>query len=427
MNHTSNVVSSRAERFVWCLYDFANSSFPTVIITAAYVIYFKETVVGQAEPGRGDALWGVANSLGALVVFFLAPLLGAVSDFLGLKRRFLQFFTMVCVLSTAGLVLTSSGTIVLAMLLVIVSIVGFEGSAVFYNAFLPELVDESNMGKLSGNGWALGYLGGLGCLIVLIVAKLDLQQVPLLVAAWYFVFSMPTLIVLRDRQTRSDRPASGYEAVTRGVRRLWDTVREIRKYRRLVRFLISYFFYNNAVLTIIVFAVAFARDSLKFTVKENITLIVVMNVIAAPGAYVFGRWVDRIGAKNTLIITLVMWLVVVFGAELAAWPGLFSQEEAKDVFWLVAGMASLCIGAVQSTSRAFVGQMAPEGRAAEFYGFMAFAGKGSAVLGPIVFGFASDFFDSQRVAVLTIGIFFVLGLLLLLRVPAKVPDQQGGV
>ena len=442
MTEAIQIKSKPLERFAWCLYDFANSSFPTVIITAVYVIYFKETVVGEGEPGRGDALWGAANSLGALVVFFLAPLLGAVADFQGLKQKFLQAFTLLCVLSTGALVLTVSGTVVTAMVLLILGITGFEAACVFYNAFLPELVEEKKMGRLSGNGWALGYLGGLGCLLSFFhLAQANMRLVPLGVAAWYLVFSLPSLILLRDRRRNSRKEAVGgsiaqgakrslaqgaKRSLAQGAKRLLSTVTEIRQHQNLVKFLLSYFFYNNAVLTIIVFAVAFARQSLRFTVSESVMLMVVMNVIAAPGAFFFGKWVDRIGAKKTLVITLLMWLLVVVGAELSAWPGLFSAGAAKSFFWLVAGFASLCIGAVQATSRTFVGQMAPEGRAAEFYGFMAFAGKGSAILGPLVFGAASDAFDSQRVAVLTIGVFFVVGLLLLMRVRDQSRENTGG-
>ena len=210
-----------------------------------------------------------------------------------------------------------------------------------------------------------------------------------------------------------------------GLGRIVGTFKEIRKHRNLMRFLLAYFFYNNAVITIIVFAVAFSRDTLSFTTTENIILVIVMNIIAAPGAFAFGWIAQEVGARRTIMITLVMWLVVVAGSEAAAWPGLFSVAGAKTCFWFVAALASLCIGAIQATSRAFVGQLAPAGRAGEFYGFMAFAGKGSAVLGPIVFGVASDVFDSQRVAVLTIGVFFAVGLALLSRVKQPGPESDG--
>jgi UMF1 family MFS transporter len=413
---TAQITSTRGQRFAWCLYDFANSAFPTVIVTAIYVLYFKDTVVGDDPPGLSDRLWGTANSVAAAIVFLSAPLLGAIADLSGRKRHFLAAYVVLCVGATAGLALTGEGTIALAMTLFITASVGFEGSCVFYNAFLPELVPPERMGRLSGKGWALGYIGGLGCMgAVFPLAQSAIELVPLIVAAWFGVFSIPSLLMLRDRPPTRREPGAP-SVVRAGLSRFARTIRSIREYRNLARFFVSYFFYNNAVITIIVFAVAFSSDSLQFTLTENIILIGVMNLIAAPGAFAFGWIADRIGAKRTIVVTLFMWLAVVAGAELAAWPGLFSVSGAKACFWGVAGLASLCIGAIQATSRTFVGQLAPEGRAGEFYGFMAFAGKGSAILGPLVFGLASDIFDSQRVAVLTIGAFFLIGLLLLARV-----------
>jgi UMF1 family MFS transporter len=402
-------MSTRAQRFSWCLYDFANSAFPTVIITAVYVLYFKRVVVGdEAGSGRSDNLWGLSNSLAAAIVFLCAPVLGAFADRGGHKRVLLGAFTLLCVLATAMLSLTGPGTVGLAMALVVLGVVGFEASCVFYNAFLPSLVPATSLGRLSGYGWALGYVGGLGSLLcVLPVATSAMFAVPVIVALWYLVFSLPALMILRDR------PSAHPPAISAGpialLRRLW-------KEKALRRFLASYFFYENAVVTIIVFAVAFAADSLAFTTAENIALVVVMNVVAAPSALAFGWVADRVGAKRTLVITILIWLLVVGGAQLAAWPGLFEVEAAKQVFWAVATGASLAIGAIQATSRAFVAVLAPEGRSGEFYGFMAFAGKGSAVLGPLVFGIVSDVFSSQRAAVASIGVFFAIGLILLLGV-----------
>ncbi len=416
----------RARRFAWCFFDFANSAFPTVIVTAVYVIYFKSVVVGEGgSPGASDRLWGISNSVAAAIVFLSAPLLGAIADISGRKQHFLIAYVALCVGATALLSLTGPGTVALAMGLFIAASVGFEGSCVFYNAFLPEMVPKNRMEKLSGLGWALGYIGGLGCLLlVLPIAQSHTSMVPLVVAGWFGLFSIPSIILLRDRNRTPRSP--GAEGLLRmGLTRIVGTFKEIRKHRNLMRFLLAYFFYNNAVITIIVFAVAFSRDTLSFTTTENIILVMVMNIIAAPGAFAFGWIAQEVGAKRTIMVTLIMWLVVVAGSEAAAWPGLFSTAGAKICFWFVAALASLCIGAIQATSRAFVGQLAPTGRAGEFYGFMAFAGKGSAVLGPIVFGVASDVFDSQRVAVLTIGVFFAVGLALLSRVKQPGAESDG--
>ncbi|MDJ0761743.1 MAG: MFS transporter [Myxococcota bacterium] len=417
MSAPNTARASRATRFAWCLYDFANSAFPTVIITGVYILHFKNVVVGGDDVGLSDNLWGQANAIGALVVFLIAPLLGAVADIVGKKRLFLFCFTLICCGATFLMYFTVAGTVALAMMLVIVAVVGYEGAAVFYNSFLPDLIKEDEMGRLSGRGWALGYIGGLCCLLLMLLVPVDrLQLSGLIVAMWYLVFSIPTFLLVRDAAHGSGSNGRT-SALVRGAQRLVHTLKNIRDHRPLARFLFSYFFYNNAVMTIIVFAVAFTADSLNFSTRENILLMIVLNVVAAPGAFFFGSLADRIGAKRTLIITLIMWLAVVAGAETSVWPGLFSQSQAKAFFWGVAVLASLCIGATQATSRGFVGQMAPRGRSAEFYGFMAFAGKSSAILGPLVFGLASDLFDSQRVAVGTIGVFFGIGLILLLRVP----------
>ncbi|HUT77220.1 MAG TPA: MFS transporter [Polyangia bacterium] len=429
--HDGTITSTRWQRFAWCLYDFADSAFPTVIVTAVYVLYFKNVVVGDGVPGRSDNLWGLANSAAALVVFLAAPLLGAVADLSGRKRHFLAACAGLCVVATALLSLTGEGSVALAMGLVIAAVVGFEGSCVFYNAFLPELVPPERMERLSGNGWALGYLGGLGCLLLCFpVASARPELVPLVVAGWFAVFAAVPLLVLRDRP-RPARAPGAPSFLVQGIARFAGTLRRMREHGQLLRFLAAYFFFNNAVLTIIVFAVAFSSDSLGFTLGENIGLVVVMNVVAAPGAFAFGWVAERVGARRTILVSLGMWLAVVAGAELAVWPGLFEAEMAKGVFWGVAGLASLCIGAIQATSRTFVGQLAPEGRSGEFFGFMAFAGRGSAIVGPFVFGWVSQTFASQRAAVLSIGVFFVIGLVLMLRVqdplrraPARVKDDN---
>ncbi|MCP4680027.1 MAG: MFS transporter [Deltaproteobacteria bacterium] len=416
-------MSTRSERFSWCLYDFANSAFPTVIVTALYVLHFKNSVVGNDDPGYSDYLWGASNSIAAGIVFLTAPLLGAAADLAGRKRAFLAGYALMCITATGLLYFTGPGTVTMAMVLVIAAVVGFEGSLVFYNAFLPELTPIETMGRLSGKGWALGYVGGFGCLLVFFpLIDNYLIFVGPFVALWYLVFAIPTFIFVKDR-SRPVRAPGSPSIIVLGAKQLFSTLREIRKYRPLVRFLLAYFFYNNAVITIIIFAVAFSSDSLAFTDKENAILVAVLNVVAAPAALLMGWTADRIGPKATIMITLVLWLIVVAGAEAAVWPGLFTPSDAKSFFWAVAALASFCIGGIQATSRSFVGQMAPEGQAGQFYGFMAFAGKGSAILGPLVFGIASDAFDSQRVAIATVGIFFLVGLVLLSRVPS-LADQK---
>ena len=412
--------STPAQRFVWCLYDFGNSAFPTVIITAVYALYFSQVVVDDTPPGRADQLWGLATSLGALLVFLVAPLLGTLADGHGWKRPMLIVHALLCAAATAGLAWTGAGTEVLAIVLVVLGLYAFEAGNVFYNAYLPELVDRAGIAVLSGRAWAFGYIGGLLCLLVVLGMTefgLGVASVPLVVAVWFLLFTAPALWLLRDSHSRRSVATP-----------FWERIRGIRQHRELGRFLLSLFFYMNALNTVYVFAVVFATRSLGFTTNESIILVIVLNVVAAPGAMLFARIADRTGVRASIALSLWLWLIVVVGSVWAAWPGAFeSTTSAKTLFWGVAALASLCIGATQATSRTYVAALAPPGMSGEFFGFMALAGRASAVLGPWVFGEVSRASGGdQRWAVATIGGFFAIGLVLLALVREPVPGSAAG-
>ncbi len=416
----STPASTRAQRFVWCLFDFGNSAFPTVIITSVYALYFKRVVVAEAG-GRGDELWGLATALGAFVVFLTAPLLGTLGDRLGRKRAFMATHAWACIAVTALLTMTGEGTIALAVVLVVAGVYCFEMANVFYNGFLPELVARDRVASLSGKGWAFGYAGGLLCLLLVLLLTKGLgvheRWLPLAVAAWYLVFTLPTILLLRDAPAPSGRRDSG------GV---WQKLGEIRRYPSLVRFLVAMFFYLNGLNTVYVFAAIFAQQSLGFTVTESIVLIMVLNVVASPGALLAARVAERCGAKQSIVWSLWLWLAAIAGGIVAASPELWSDPATRRVFfWGVAAVASLCIGATQATSRTFVGELAPPGMSGEFFGFMALSGRASAVLGPFVFGVLSHARGGdQRLALGSVAAFFAVGLVLLLRVPDPQPVSR---
>lgn len=396
--------SSRASRVAWCFYDFGNSAFPTVVVTALYVIYFKAAVIPGAFPeldaaergATGDWYWGLANALGALLVFVSAPLLGAVADRTGRKRFFLVLFSALCVLAVLGLGLVGSSSLGLVMLALIIAVLGFEGALVFYNAFLPELVPETRIARLSAVAWGFGYIGGIGCLLVVLPFVLGkegdealraLEVIPWFVAGWFAVFTLPALLLLRDRY---EGPRPRLRASLRaGIADIRGDVREFKQQPRFVRFLLAFFLYNNGILAVYVFANAFTHDTLGFTATESLMLVVLLNVVAAPGAYLYGLRAEKRGAKSAILETLVLWLVVCAGAWAVAQRDWFTQELAWWLFWPIAMLAALVIGATQATSRSFVGQLAPAGKSAQYFGMMAFSGKGSAIFGPLLFGAVS--------------------------------------
>lgn len=421
---TSPSAISLPSRYVtaWYLYDFANSAYTTVILTAVYIIYFKKIVAVGYSPHETDLLWGGANSLSSFLVLLLAPYLGILADLRRASFRYLVVFSLLCIIGTSLLSLPRAGDLGLALGLLIVTTALYETALSFYGALLRSLGSEATLGRLSGYGWALGYIGGLGCLLACLPFAQQLPHlVPLVVAAWYLLFALPLFLSKKAFSSSLLNQSSGATSQT-----LLDILRlTLRRFRELkshpifLRFLLSYFFYNNAVLTVILFAAGFATDSLKFTTNQNIILVALMNVVAAPGALLFGKYADKYGCKKTIIVSLLIWLCVIGGAMLAAWPNLWTLDQAQRIFWFVAAGAALAIGAVQSTSRTFVALYASSERQNEYFGFFALVGKGSAIVGPLAFGVVSNLLQSQVAAVASIGIFFLIGLVILLPLPER--------
>jgi UMF1 family MFS transporter len=402
----------RKEILAWCSYDFANSSFTTVIITAFYVLYFKNVVFGEAS-GLGDLWWGISISLSMIVVALSSPVLGAIADFSGAKKRFLMAYSALCIVFTGLLYFVGRGDLIPGVLFFVLANIGFEGALVFYNAFLPEIAGRHDMGKVSGWGWALGYLGGISCLLLVIPFAAQLKQGEAglqmarlsfpIVALFFLLASLPTFLILRERAMPIPLSA-GSSYLREGFRRLANTFRHIRQYRELLKFLLAFFVYEDAMITIIAFTASYADQTLHFTPAQNLMLILMVNPAAALGAFVFGYIFDRIGAKKTISWTLILWIIVVISAFFV---------QTKTQFLTVALIAGLVLGSTQSASRSLVGLFSPRRHNAEFFGFYAVSGKFSAIIGPLVFGTVSSVTQSQRLAVLSIGAFFLVGLILL--------------
>ncbi|HEX8297558.1 MAG TPA: MFS transporter, partial [Rubricoccaceae bacterium] len=315
--------SSSRTVWAWALYDFANSAFTTLIVTFVYATYFTKGLVlgadGLPDEIAGSALWSRGVGLTAFLVAVLSPFLGAVADRTGTRRSFLMATTAVCIAATVGLFFPLPGQALAALALFVVANVAFELSGVFYNAFLPDIAPPESIGKISGNGWALGYVGGLLAL-VLALFLLVLPETPvfgldkttgahiratcLLVAAWYAVFSIPAFLALKnDRVT--DRPATG--AILRATAgELAQTFREMRRFRDAFRFLVARLFFNDGLNTVFAFGGIYAAGTFGFTTTEIIFFGIALNVAAGAGAFGFGFVDDRLGGKRTILISLVL-------------------------------------------------------------------------------------------------------------------------
>lgn len=413
--------SRRRAVLAWCLYDFGSSSYTTLIMTVAFAVYFREVVV-QASGNRGDALWGRANFLAMLLVALSAPLVGAIADHAGRKKRFLVLATLLTFSATALLYFVGPGDILPAMLLYVLATVGFEGGYVFYNAFLPEIATPRSIGRVSGWAWGAGYVGGLSALVLcypfigseLRDAAGALRQEALqdrrlsfvIVAAFFLLFALPLVRWLRETPGAAG-PAPPASWLREGFARVGSTLRRVRQQPQVSRFILASVFFNDGITTIIVFSATYATVTFGFGSAELVKLFVVLNVVAVPGALLAGHLADAIGARRTLLLTLVLWIAVVLAAALA--------RERSGFWWMAVG-AAIGMGSTQAVGRSFMAQLSPPDREAEFFGFYVLSGKFASIFGPLIFGIVSAWSGSQRLAVVSLLPLFVAGLGILLTV-----------
>ena len=396
----------------WALYDFAGSIYSSVITTAVFAVYFANVVVG-AEGGRGDQIWGWVVSLSVAIVAISSPLIGSIADRAGARKKLLVIYTLVGIAAVSGFITVGPGTVALGFALAVIANVGFEGGQVFYNAYLPDIAPRSHQGRISGLGFGLGYAGSAAGLIAAIplaqAGRFDLLW--LMVAGWWLLFSLPAFVNLPE-------PAGMGESVGRaavnGLTNFRRIVREVMAERELKRFLISYFFYIDGVNTVIAMAALFATTTLAFAQSEVIVLFLVVQFSALAGSFALAKATDTLGPKRIIQWTLVLWSAVAVSAYFVP---------SKTGFFVIAVVAGTGLGSIQAASRSFMASLIPEGKEAEMFGFYSFCGKTSSIMGPLVFGGVSRATGgNQRIAVLAIAIFFIVGGLLLRRVHDPLAD-----
>ncbi len=407
-------VTQKSKVFSWLLFDFANTSFSVIMVTFVFPLYFKN-VICNGEPS-GDALWGFSISLSMLLVALISPVLGAAADYSGKRKRFLFVFTLISVLATAMLSFSGPGMAVAAIALFILANIGFEGGLVFYDAYLKELATDKSVGRVSGYGFAMGYLGALAILLLtkpllskgIVLSNAPNVQLSFLAASVFFaLFSVPIFLALRD-QKKKEGPAISFASLGSSIKEVKHTVRHIMNYPDLVRFLLAYFFYNDAILTVIAFSSIYAQNTLGFTTGELIVFFMLVQTTAIAGSIIFGFVTDKIGPKKTIVITLLIWFVVVIAAIFA---------DRKELFFYTGMLAGLSMGSSQAASRSMMARLTPREHVTEFFGFYdGTFGKASAIVGPLVFGIVSAQAGSQKAALASLLMFFTIGLLLMTRV-----------
>ncbi|MEW6510758.1 MAG: MFS transporter [Bacteroidota bacterium] len=410
--------SSRGRILAWTFFDFANTAFSVIIVTVIYSRYFTHHVAGGQR-----WLWGLAVSLSMICAAALSPPLGAVADYSRNRKRFLLLFTAACVIATALMFFVQEGMIVAGILLFVVANIGFEGGLVFYDAFLPGITTKRSYGRVSGYGFAMGYLGALAVLLIVNFmlpesadpAYLYMVRMSFVVAAAFFlIFSLPLFLFVHEPPLEAAPPPS---LVRAGMSRAAETFRSLfvrKEHPSVARFLVAFFIYNDGILTVIAFAAIFAEQTLKMSDTAIIVFFAIVQTSAVLGSLVFGVVTDNIGPKKTITLTLALWTAIAVTAYFV---------DSVAMFYGVALAAGVAIGSSQSASRSLMALLTPRTREAEFFGFYdGLCGKASAVVGPMVYSIVADL-SSDRVAALVIALFFLAGLVILqgVREPERVP------
>ena len=406
----------RKEVFAWAMYDFANSGYTTVVLTAVFNAYFV-AVVAQDAPWATLA-WTLVLSASYLIGMLLMPALGAYADVHARKKAVLGWVTVGCVVSTALLALVGPGDLLLAAVLLIISNFCFAAGVTLNSAFLPELARAEALGKVSGWGWSIGYLGGLLALALCLAYVLHAQgrgepathYVPvtlLITAALFALASLVTFAGLKERA--QPLPGARVSGLLReSTPRLWQTLRQIDRYRDFGWLMLCGLLYQAGLSVVVALAAIYAQQVMRFDTAQTMLLVLVVNVTAALGAFAFGYVQDAVGHRRALALTIWGWVAMV---------ALAAGTTGTTGFWIAANIAGLCMGSSQSAGRAMVGLFAPRARLAEFYSLWNAAVWLSAILGPVTYGLVTWVTDNDhRLAMMITGLYFVAGLLVLSRV-----------
>jgi UMF1 family MFS transporter len=399
------------------MYDWANSGFATTIMAAVLPTFYSEVAGATLEPVQASSYWGYTNTVAMMLVAFAAPILGAIADHSGAKKRFLGGFAGLGILFTALLVLVSTGDWFLASILYVLGRIGFSGSIVFYDALLPHVARSEDIDQVSTRGYALGYLGG-GLLLVanlawimkpgwfgLRDAEIASRLSFLSVAVWWAIFSVP-LFRRVDEPPFVRREGESANPVRAGFQRLARTFREVRHYRELFKFLVAFWFYNDGIGTIITMAVIFGKE-IGLETTDLIGAILAVQFVGVPFSFFFGRLARRIGAKRSIVLALGVYTLIAIG-------GYFIQNSLH--FWILAFLVATVQGGAQGLSRSLFGRLAPKAKTAEFFGFYDVSSKFSGIVGPAIFGVVGQLTGSSRLSIVSLVMFFLIGAGLLLRV-----------
>ncbi len=417
--------------FGWAMYDWANSAYATTIAGAILPALFADEIVPDdgfeflGSSFSGETMWAAVVGVGAFVLFLVTPVLGAIADYTATKRRFLRAFAWVGAGTSLLLALMGEGDVALTLGLFLVAQMGFVGANVFYDGFLPDISTDDTIDRVSSKGFALGYIGGglqllLAAVLIVLHESIGISEASAarygiaMAGLWWFGFSLIALSRIPETGTRRDLPPdlAGLPPVRAyariGFRRTLATTKRLLKFPQLLLFVVAFMFYNDGVQTTINLTSVYATDTLELETETILIAFLLVQFIAFFGALGFGALADRIGTKQAIVSSLFIWCGVAIGAFLL-------PKEAALPFYALAIVVGFILGGVQALSRSLYGSMIPEEASAEFYGFFSVFSKFSAIWGPLIFAVISAASGSGRPAILSIIVFFIIGIVLLSR------------
>lgn len=423
--------SYKKERFGWCLYDWANSAFATTILAAILPVYFAENIVpeggvfiifaGWKGYLSATSLWGYASGLTSLLVLFTAPILGEIADKSHRKKTFLMTFCFLGSFMTSLLYFSGPSDIFYTLIIFCLAQYCFVGGNVFYDSFLPLLAKGSEMDRLSGQGYALGYLGG-GILLALNILFIQFNEVVgvdkgtavklSLTSAgiWWALFGSVSFMLVHEEKGNNAEPGSFLEDAVEGFKKIKETMKAVSAHRNVLLFLVAYMIYNEGVQTVIRMSSIYGKDELGLPTSVLLGALLMVQFVGIGGA-VFMSWVaQKFGIKRTIMSILVVWFALVLFAY-----GITTSIE----FWVLGGTVGLILGGTQALSRSFYGRLIPKEQSAQYFGYFSVFAKMSAIWGPILFAFIRQVTGTSRLSVLFLGIFFLLGWGLLFIVKEK--------
>ncbi len=402
---------SKKEAISWAFYDFSNSGYYMIIMSFVFPLYFKEVI---AKGAYGDFWWGLSISISILIGALLSPIIGAIADYDTQRKRKFIIFSIISMIGTALLYFTGSNMLLVSAMIFIITNLFYELALVLYDSFLMHVSSDETVGRISGLGWGLGYVGGIVAMLALrplygggIEGNLALYKLTFpLTALFFLVFSLPAFIFIKEHKKIRVKK-SFFSVVKIGIRNVLSTIKDIKKHKKIAWFLVGFYFINDALVTLFAFVSIYAKTTLSFSVSEITLLLILMQLIGFPCAIFFGWLSDKKGSKKILLFTIAVWALIVI---------LSATATSKTVFYFVAVLVGLVIGSSQAIARSWLTKIIPKKKRCEFFGFNGFASKVAATTGPVLFGVVSSVTANQRIAMIALLPFFIISFIIFYRI-----------